>query len=210
MRSLNLSVRTQRDPPTRSDSARPVAPPGTTRPHNPRPPRFARPWIVSGSAGTYPAFALRDIGDSLGVPAPTALRCRYRSLIEHVCDASIRLASIGSITFHSLRRTYASLRCACADDMRHVSAQIGHEDPRFTLKVYAQATKRRDRLSEQHRRAYDRAIAWAQIRSWSVCPPLRRQQKTRPRAGPSEKRMKGLEPSTFCMASESWEELGAR
>jgi hypothetical protein len=31
----------------RSDSARPVAPPGSTRLHHPRPPRFARPWIVS-------------------------------------------------------------------------------------------------------------------------------------------------------------------
>jgi integrase len=73
------------------------------------------------------------------------------------------IAVIGSITFHSLRRTYASLRCACGDDMRYVSAQIGHEDPRFTLKVYAQATKRRERLSERHRRAYDRANEWAQM-----------------------------------------------
>jgi hypothetical protein len=42
--------------------------------------------------------------------------------------------------------------------MRYVSAQIGHEDPRFTLKVYAQATRRRERLSETHRRAHDQAI----------------------------------------------------
>jgi hypothetical protein len=47
--------------------------------------------------------------------------------------------------------------------MRYVAAQIGHEDPRFTLKVYAQATRRRERLSEPHRRAYDRAIEWAQM-----------------------------------------------
>jgi hypothetical protein len=47
------------------------------------------------------------------------------------------IASIGSITFHSRRRTYASLRRACGDDMRYVSAQIGHEDRRFTLKVEA-------------------------------------------------------------------------
>jgi hypothetical protein len=29
--------------------------------------------------------------------------------------------------------------------------------------VYAQATKRRDRLAPTHRREYDRAIEWAQI-----------------------------------------------
>ena len=32
---------------------------------------------------------------------------------------------------------------------------------RFTLTVYAQATKRRERLSGPHLKAYDRALAWA-------------------------------------------------
>jgi hypothetical protein len=38
-----------------------------------------------------------------------------------------------------------------------------HEDPRFTLRVYAQATKRRDRLSRPHLRAYDEALEWASM-----------------------------------------------
>jgi integrase len=76
---------------------------------------------------------------------------------------SLDIAPIGDITFHALRRTYASLRCACGDDIRYTADQLGHEDPRFTLKVYAQATKRRDRLSATHREAYDRALLWAQI-----------------------------------------------
>jgi integrase len=71
------------------------------------------------------------------------------------------IAAIGPITFHSLRRTYASLRCACGDDVRYVAGQIGHEDPRFSLRVYAQATKRRERLAGPHLKAYDRAIEWA-------------------------------------------------
>ena len=75
------------------------------------------------------------------------------------------IAPIGHITFHSLRRTYASLRCACGDDVRYTADQLGHEDPRFTLKVYAQAAKRRDRLSGAHRKAYDRALLWAQLGS---------------------------------------------
>ena len=65
------------------------------------------------------------------------------------------------MTFHSLRRTYASLRCACGDDVRYTADQLGHEDARFTLRVYAQATKRRDRLAKTQRDAYDAAIEWA-------------------------------------------------
>lgn len=78
-----------------------------------------------------------------------------------LADAGI--APIGRITFHSLRRTYASLRCACGDDVRYTADQLGHEDPRFTLRVYAQATKRRDRLSGPHLKAYDAALEWAQM-----------------------------------------------
>ena len=66
-----------------------------------------------------------------------------------------------SSTFHSLRRTYASLRCACGDDVRYTADQLGHEDPRLTLRVYAQATKRRNRLAKPQRDAYDKAIEWA-------------------------------------------------
>jgi integrase len=73
------------------------------------------------------------------------------------------ISPIGRVTFHSLRRTYASLRCACGDDVRYTADQLGHEDPRFTLRVYAQATKRRDRLSGDHLKAYDRALQWAQM-----------------------------------------------
>ena len=75
----------------------------------------------------------------------------------------LAIAPIGGITFHSLRRTYASLRCASGDDVRYAADQLGHEDPRFTLRVYAQATKRRDRLAKPHREAFDRAIEWAQM-----------------------------------------------
>ena len=75
------------------------------------------------------------------------------------------IAPIAAVTFHSLRRTYASLRCAVGDDVRYSSSQIGHTDVRFTLTVYAQATRRRERLSGPHLKAYDRAIEWAQMAS---------------------------------------------
>ena len=77
--------------------------------------------------------------------------------------SELGIAELERVTFHSLRRTYASLRCACGDDVRYTADQLGHEDPRFTLKVYAQATKRRDRLAATHRKAHDRALDWASM-----------------------------------------------
>ena len=94
-----------------------------------------------------------------------------RPAIE-AANAALAKDGIASIDdglgFHGLRRTFASLRCACGDDVAYTSAQIGHTDPRFTLKVYTQATKRRDRLSGPHRRAYDQALEWAQMGTSAV------------------------------------------
>jgi len=73
------------------------------------------------------------------------------------------IASIEGATFHGLRRTYASLRAAVGDDPAYTSEQIGHDDPRFTLRVYTYATKRRQRLTGTHRQAFDRALEWAQM-----------------------------------------------
>ena len=73
------------------------------------------------------------------------------------------IAAIESIGFHGLRRTYASLRCAVGDDVAYTAAQLGHTDARFTLRTYTQATRRRERLSGLHLRAYDRSIEWAQM-----------------------------------------------
>jgi len=74
--------------------------------------------------------------------------------VEKACASLARdgIAPIARVTFHSLRRSYASLRCACGDDVRYTAdqLQLGHEDPRFTLRVYAQATERRDRLTGPH------------------------------------------------------------
>jgi hypothetical protein len=83
--------------------------------------------------------------------------------VANVKLAEAGIAPIGHLTFHSLRRTYASLRCACGDDVRYTAAQLGHEDPRFTLRVYAQATARRDRMAKPQREAFDRALEWATV-----------------------------------------------
>jgi integrase len=114
-----------------------------------------------------------DRPDDFVLRTPTGRSSNLSNLRRDVLTPSIAganeeltkdgIAPIGPITFHSLRRTYASLRCACRDDVAYTSAQIGHTDPRFTLRVYTQATKRRERLSGPHLRAFDRAIEWAQM-----------------------------------------------
>lgn len=40
------------------------------------------------------------------------------------------------ITFHSLRRTYAALRAELGEHPAITAAQMGHRDPRMTLRVY--------------------------------------------------------------------------
>ena len=64
---------------------------------------------------------------------------------------------------HALRRTYASLRAALRDDPAYIAEQLGHEDPAFTFRVYQKAAKRRVRLPESYREAFDAALAWAEI-----------------------------------------------
>lgn len=46
------------------------------------------------------------------------------------------------VTPHTLRRTFASLCFFAGRDLRWVMGQLGHDDPRMTLAVYAQSMKR--------------------------------------------------------------------
>lgn len=61
------------------------------------------------------------------------------------------ITPIGRLTFHGLRRTFASLRDVCGDDMRYTPDQLGRADARFTMRCYPQAAKRRDRMAKPHR-----------------------------------------------------------
>ena len=68
------------------------------------------------------------------------------------------------MTPHSLRRTYASVRAARGDDPVYIAEQLGHEDPTFTIRVYAKVAKRRERLSDEYRLPFDEAVQWAEMR----------------------------------------------
>ena len=88
---------------------------------------------------------------------------RQRLFMKAIERANVKLAEkklepLGDVRPHGLRRTYASVRIACGDDPVFVSRQIGHEDVRFTLNVYAKSVKRRERMSEAEQTEYDRAV----------------------------------------------------
>jgi integrase len=71
---------------------------------------------------------------------------RKRALYAAIERANERLAAEGKpplpegITFHSLRRTYAALRAELGEHPAITAAQMGHRDPRMTLRVYTDVT----------------------------------------------------------------------
>jgi integrase len=46
------------------------------------------------------------------------------------------------LTPHKLRHTFASILVACGDDPASVMAQLGHTDPKFTLRIYTHLMRR--------------------------------------------------------------------
>jgi integrase len=54
-----------------------------------------------------------------------------------------RMLLPSTVTPHTLRRTFASLCFFAGRDLRWVMGQLGHDDPRMTLAVYAQCMKRK-------------------------------------------------------------------
>jgi len=114
------------------------------------------------SAPDDPVFATRT-----GRPQ-NRHNARRSVLLPAVEAANVKLAKFGiapirGVGLHGLRRTYASLRAAAGDDPAYVSEQLGHEDPRFTLRVYTHAAKRRQRLTGTHREQFNKAIEWARM-----------------------------------------------
>lgn len=94
-----------------------------------------------------------------------------RRLKTAIRRANVRLVDLGirsiddSVTPHSLRRLYASLRFALGDDPVYVAAQLGHTEPGFSMKVYASAVRRRERLIGVALREFDAALDWAALGS---------------------------------------------
>jgi integrase len=85
-----------------------------------------------------------------------------KSAIKGVVDranekraAEGRMLLPATVTPHTLRRTFASLCFFAGRDLRWVMGQLGHDDPRMTLAVYAQCMKRK---------RIDHALVWRLMR----------------------------------------------
>jgi len=138
---------------------------------------------------------------------------RRRLLIAATKKANPKLAEqklepIGAATLHGLRRLFATLRVVSGDDPVYVASQLGHTDPAFSLRVYAQAVKHRQRLTPAERKAYDEALLWAQLGTNPVetapeplVAAMLDHEKTPPERGFREVGATGLEPVTPSLSS---------
>jgi integrase len=122
--------------------------------------RFRARQYLRGSIWGVPLLGA-ILGVFLGSLGSGSARFGSASLGEKLRRLGIE--EITDVTPHGLRRTYASLRFAVGDDPVYTAAQLGHEDPTFTIRVYAQAVKRRERLTPFEREQYDLAVDWAQM-----------------------------------------------
>lgn len=101
-----------------------------------------------------------------GRQTPSNVERRLKTVVRR---ANRRLRQLGieaiseAATPHSLRRLYASLRFALGDDPVYVAEQLGHTEPAFSMRVYAKAVRRRERLAGPSLREFDRALEWARM-----------------------------------------------
>ena len=87
-------------------------------------------------------------------------------LAKAVATADVELAKlgirpIGHVTFHGLRRTFASLRSYLGKPIRQTADLLGHEDVRFTLNVYAQSSLDPDEMLPSVQSAFLEGLEWA-------------------------------------------------
>jgi integrase len=109
--------------------------------------------ILRDELAAHEAHAHRPGPDDLVFPTGAGgLRdkdnLRNRVLAAAVERADQLLAERGqtplprALTPHQLRHTFASILVACGEDPASVMAQLGHTDPKFTLRVYTHVMRR--------------------------------------------------------------------
>jgi integrase len=103
----------------------------------------------------------------LRFPTRTGARRTRHNLLQRVVQPTVRCANriraeqgrppLPAITNHTFRRTYISLLFAAGADPPYVMSQVGHEDAKTTLNIYAQVLRTRDRSGASS--AFDRLVA---------------------------------------------------
>ncbi len=101
----------------------------------------------------HKARAYRSGPDDLVFPTGTGGRRDKDNLRNRILAAAIERADQiltqrghpplpSGLTPHKLRHTFASILVACGEDPASVMAQLGHTDPKFTLRVYTHIMRR--------------------------------------------------------------------
>jgi integrase len=132
-----------------------------------------------------PVFLARGRNGRVNRQTPRNVARRLKKAIR---DANEQLAKLGiepmseRVTAHSLRRTFISLRAVLGDSPVSIAEQAGHRDPTFSLRVYAKATKRRERLTGSYAAEFDRACEWGQV----LALEMALEGRERPRESQSE------------------------
>jgi integrase len=96
------------------------------------------------------------------------------------------------VTAHKLRHTYASLLVALGNDPAYVMAQLGHTDPKFTLRIYTHGMRRLEGDKERLQALVEGRV-WApmgtgsaEMASEDVSAETPRNDETPDDAGPSD------------------------
>lgn len=103
----------------------------------------------------YRAALNRDIRPLEPVfPTRTGARRDRHNLLQRVVKPAVkrvnekraerRRGPLPPITNHTFRRTYISLLFAAGAEPPYVMSQVGHEDAKTTLNIYAQVVRHRD------------------------------------------------------------------
>jgi integrase len=128
---------------------------------------YISPWLRD-ELSAYRAAVQGEI-DPRGpaFPTKTGARRTRHNLLQRVLQPTVRRANeiraeqgraaVPAITNHTFRRTYISLLFAAGADPPYVMSQVGHEDAKTSLNIYAQVLRRRDRTGVS--RAFDQLVA---------------------------------------------------
>ncbi len=88
------------------------------------------------------------------------------------------------LTFHSLRRTYAALRAELGEHPAITAAQMGHRDPRMTLRVDRDVTGMQPRTRMGGLLERTRASYWAPVPNQPEVGRERRPARNEPESPP--------------------------
>jgi len=137
-----------------------------------------------------------------GTPA-RGKRKPTKGVVERVNEkraADGRMLLPTRVTPHTLRRTFASLCFFAGRDLRWVMGQVGHDDPRMTLGVYAQCMKRSQ---------IDETLVWELMRFPDEAETGAPEARFGPTNGPTRPSRRPVGPE-YCMGAAGFEPATSR